>query len=294
MADGRTEAIDQVKVGDKITNAAPDSATTQTDTVTAVHVTLTDHDFDQLTVATPGGPQSITTTAEHFFWDATTHSWEQADNVNVGDLLDTPNGGHATVVATRHYSGSLPTYDLTIDNIHTFYVAADSTAVLVHNCPKKREPDSAPSESRPGQATVHYHGTGNHFSIEVTDGDTTVHTHLYPYDRVPTIEPYRGDGIVSHTFELPNASAAMDFQAGEVDRGFPIDDEGNPRAYDQRDNSCLTHCTQVLNEGGIVAPTNGSAITWIRRILRPGDTRPHSADLVGYHNAEPMSASQGK
>ena len=58
MADGTSKPIDQVEVGDKITNAQPDSPTTETDTVTAVHVTYTDRDYDQLTIATPAEPCS--------------------------------------------------------------------------------------------------------------------------------------------------------------------------------------------------------------------------------------------
>ena len=133
MSDGTTKPIDQVKVGDKITNAQPDSATTETDTVTAVHVTYTDRDYDQLTIATPDGPKTITSTAEHLFWDARTHSWVEADNLNIGDLVDTPDGGHIMVLASRHYKAVQTTYNLTVQNTHTYYVEAGNTPVLVHN-----------------------------------------------------------------------------------------------------------------------------------------------------------------
>ena len=133
MADGTTKPISQVKVGDKITNAQPDSPTTQADTVTAVHITLTDRNYDQVTIATPAGPKTITSTAEHLYWDTTTHTWTRADNLNVGDQLDTPGDGHATVTATRHYAAAQITYNLTINDIHTYYVVAGDTPILVHN-----------------------------------------------------------------------------------------------------------------------------------------------------------------
>ena len=47
-------------------------------------------------------PKTITSTAEHLYWDTTTHAWTPADNLNVGDQLDTPDNGHATIVATKH------------------------------------------------------------------------------------------------------------------------------------------------------------------------------------------------
>ena len=133
MADGTTKPINQIKVGDKITNAQPGSSITQADTVTAVHITLTDHDYDELTVATPAGAKSITSTAEHLYWDTTTDAWTSADNLNVGDQLNTPGNGRVDVVATRHYTSSQVTYNLTIDNIHDYYVLAGNLPVLVHN-----------------------------------------------------------------------------------------------------------------------------------------------------------------
>jgi hypothetical protein len=133
MANGATKPIDQVKVGDKITNAQPDSSKTQTDTVTAVHITYTDHDYDQLTI-TADGPKTITSTAEHLYWDTTTHAWTAADNLNVGDQLDTPGNDHATILATKHYTAFQTTYNLTIDTTHTYYVEAGTTPVLAHNC----------------------------------------------------------------------------------------------------------------------------------------------------------------
>ena len=45
MANGTTEPIDQIKVGNKIENSVPGQRCTQVNTVTAVIVTHTDHDF---------------------------------------------------------------------------------------------------------------------------------------------------------------------------------------------------------------------------------------------------------
>ena len=72
MADGTTKAIDQIKVGDKVSNAEPDISTVQQHTVTVVHVTYTDRDFDDLTVSTSVGSETITVTALRLIWDVTT------------------------------------------------------------------------------------------------------------------------------------------------------------------------------------------------------------------------------
>jgi RHS repeat-associated protein len=168
MAEGSTKPIDQVKVGDKITNAQPDSSTTGSDTVTAVHITYTDVDYDQLTIATSTGPQTITSTAEHLYWDATTHTWTFADNLNVGDQLDTPGNRHVTILATRHYTALQPTYNLTINTTHTYYVLAGSSAVLVHNTSCKTFGHLSPS------GRMDLPNTSGIYKITMNDGTSYV------------------------------------------------------------------------------------------------------------------------
>ena len=79
------------------------------------------------------GSKAIISTAEHLYWDTTTHAWTKADNLDIGDQLNTPSNGHVTVVATRHYTSTQVTYNLTVNNVHTYYVVAGDTPVLVHN-----------------------------------------------------------------------------------------------------------------------------------------------------------------
>jgi hypothetical protein len=134
MADGHTKPIDQVKVGDTVANAAPDSPTVEAHTVTAIHIADADRDFADLTVDTLAGPKTITTTtAHHLFWDTTTHTWTDAQDLHPGDQLDTPGDGHATIVANHPYTTARRTYNLTIDTLHMYYVLAGTTPVLVHN-----------------------------------------------------------------------------------------------------------------------------------------------------------------
>ena len=68
------------------------------------------------------------------FWDATTHGWTVAADLHSGDQLASPGNGHTTVVSLVRHGGIIRTYNLTVDTVHTFYVEAGSTAVLVHNC----------------------------------------------------------------------------------------------------------------------------------------------------------------
>jgi RHS repeat-associated protein len=133
MADGSAKAIEDVRVGDTVTDSEAGSDRDEKHTVTAIHVTDDDRAFVDLTVDTADGPQTITTTAHHSFYDVTNHSWTDAENLRVGDELQAPGGGRVKVMASRHYTAKIRTYNLTIDHVHTYYVEAGRQAVLVHN-----------------------------------------------------------------------------------------------------------------------------------------------------------------
>ncbi|MFC0432206.1 RHS repeat-associated core domain-containing protein [Kutzneria buriramensis] len=134
MADGKTEPIQAIKVGDNVANSDPDSPSLQRHVVTAVHVTDTDTDFVSLAVATVGGSQTVTVTAHHLFWDDTTHSWTAAVDLRSGDKLGGISGKAAIIVSIWRFASSIRTYNLTIDNLHTYFVVTGGVPVLVHNC----------------------------------------------------------------------------------------------------------------------------------------------------------------
>jgi RHS repeat-associated protein len=137
LAGGKSKPIDQVKAGDKIANALPGTdlgTQDQTHIVTAIHITTTDHDYTDVTTTTPTGPQTIVGTSHHLYWDITTRAWTPAGHLHIGDRLQTTDGQQAVIVALRNYTATMVTYNLTIDGLHTYYVEAGTTPVLVHNC----------------------------------------------------------------------------------------------------------------------------------------------------------------
>jgi RHS repeat-associated protein len=156
MAGGSTRPVDQIKVGETVENSAPGKSGTQAHKVDAVIVTTTDHDFVEVTVnaaapkpspapkpAKPKAPTAasapagqsggtITTTFHHPFYDPTQGAFVQAQYLKPGDDLQTPTGA-AQITAVHLFHADTTTYDLTIDGLHTFYVVAGNTPVLVHN-----------------------------------------------------------------------------------------------------------------------------------------------------------------
>lgn len=111
MADGTTKRIDEIKVGDEIANSEPEDRTT---------------------------PESHRPRRAHHrgrqgFCSASSHEWVDAAELTAGEQLATPGNGRATVHAVHGYLDSLRTYNLTIEAVHTYYVLAGDTPVLVHN-----------------------------------------------------------------------------------------------------------------------------------------------------------------
>jgi RHS repeat-associated protein len=134
MADGSARPIDEIKVGDKIRNQAPGEATPQEHAVQRVIITRNDHDFVDLTIATPQGPRTLTTTFHHKFWDVTARTWTEAADLAPGHLLQDEGSATSAILAVGLRHDSVLTYDLTIDSLHTYYVQAGDDPVLVHNC----------------------------------------------------------------------------------------------------------------------------------------------------------------
>ncbi|WP_406170089.1 LamG-like jellyroll fold domain-containing protein [Streptomyces sp. NBC_00996] len=84
----------------------------------------------------------LTTTFHHPFYDETQSAFVEAKDLHTGDVLQTPTGT-AKVTGVRLYHANTTTYDLTVGSLHTYYVEAGDTPVLVHNCGEGDVADNA-------------------------------------------------------------------------------------------------------------------------------------------------------
>ncbi|MCP2271298.1 intein C-terminal splicing region/RHS repeat-associated core domain-containing protein [Actinokineospora diospyrosa] len=132
MADGTTKPIEEIKVGDVVANSTPGSDNLEPHPVTALHVTDKDTNFITVTASTPEGPDDIVVTEHHLFFDPTTATWHRASDLTPGTTLQSP-GADTKVLTARSHTMTTRTYDLTIDQVHTYYVLAGLSPVLVHN-----------------------------------------------------------------------------------------------------------------------------------------------------------------
>ncbi|MEU4568112.1 polymorphic toxin-type HINT domain-containing protein [Micromonospora sp. NPDC023956] len=144
MADGTTKSIKDVKVADFV--FATDPATGEEGPREVTHVWV--HEDQLVDLKVDGG--DITTTEDHPFWNVTDQQWQESQNLDLGDHLYTATGKYLVISglnwATLHHGAA---YNLTVDDIHTYYVLAGANPVLVHN--------TGPGECIPG-----YENPGHH------------------------------------------------------------------------------------------------------------------------------------
>lgn len=129
MADGTSLPIAQIAIGDDVYAHDPETGETGGREVTAVWVhtdTMVDLQI---------GDTTVTTTEDHPFWNASEQSWQQAQNLDIGDHVLTATGATIEVGGINWNSIQTGTaYNLTVQGIHTYHVGTGNADILVHNC----------------------------------------------------------------------------------------------------------------------------------------------------------------
>jgi RHS repeat-associated protein len=147
MADGSSKRIDDIKIGDKVLATDPESGRTRVETVTAeikgtglkhlVKITL---DAENKKGARA---DTIIATDGHPFWVAELGEWVEATDLKTGEWLTTSEGERVRIAAMERWDQQATVYNITVANIHTYYVDSGAGDVLVHNArPKRQRPDS--------------------------------------------------------------------------------------------------------------------------------------------------------
>ncbi|MFD7015377.1 polymorphic toxin-type HINT domain-containing protein [Streptomyces sp. NPDC059928] len=133
MADKSAKKIEAVKIGDKVVSTDPISGKTEPQEVTDLIITDYDKSFNKLTIATDRGSELLTATWEHPFWSPSESKWIEAGSLRPGMTLKTADGSMAAVQSNTPSTERARTYNLTVGSLHTYYVFAGHTPVLVHN-----------------------------------------------------------------------------------------------------------------------------------------------------------------
>ncbi|MFJ5885628.1 polymorphic toxin-type HINT domain-containing protein [Kitasatospora cineracea] len=135
MGDGTTKPIEQIQADDTVQAADPQTGESRPRRVEATVYTPDDLNFTELTVAAADKSQqgTVTATDHHPFWAQNTTQWTAAAGIRVGDTLRTDTGATAQVASIRHWTALQPAYNLTVADLHTYYVLAGTTPLLTHN-----------------------------------------------------------------------------------------------------------------------------------------------------------------
>ncbi|MEO6083322.1 MAG: polymorphic toxin-type HINT domain-containing protein, partial [Umezawaea sp.] len=159
MADGTTKPIGEIALGDTVLATDPETGEVRAEPVTTLHRN-NDRDLTDLEVAAAdGGVETLHTTWTHPFWDATDGRWVNAAELTPGHVLRSVDAEDVEVTAVRNHIGGRVMRDLTVADLHTYYVLAAGSPVLVHNnpdeCPLAQAAEPA---ATPAQAVKLYEG----------------------------------------------------------------------------------------------------------------------------------------
>ncbi|MFD5875020.1 polymorphic toxin-type HINT domain-containing protein [Streptomyces sp. NPDC060322] len=155
LPDGTSKPIEEVQLGDKVTVTDPVTGETTVREVAGTIVTEDDKQFVDLTITGDSGtPEALIATTTHPFWVVSKSAWIKAGDLRAGMTLRTPAGDTVEVSATRRFEKRQRTHDLTVTGIHAYYVLADSTPLLVHNCDLGDYADSL--KPKAGKKSVQY------------------------------------------------------------------------------------------------------------------------------------------
>ncbi|MFB7651428.1 MULTISPECIES: polymorphic toxin-type HINT domain-containing protein [unclassified Streptomyces] len=143
MADGTAKDIEDVQLGDDVLAKDPETGEEGAREVAHLIRTEDDKQFNELAIATGDGIEKLTATHEHPFWSPSEQRWIAAANLKPGLTLLTDDNRTVIVTGNQAFSDHAVTYNLTVDDLHTYYVLAGETPVLVHNSDRCLSPIGA-------------------------------------------------------------------------------------------------------------------------------------------------------
>lgn len=129
LADGTSLPIAEIDVGDEVLAADPVTGAAGARPVTDLIVGLGVKELVDVTV----GGATLTATDGHPFYLPEAGAWVAAGDLRPGDALLTDAGRRVVVEAVRDRRAVSVAHNLTVAELHTYYVLAGEAPLLVHN-----------------------------------------------------------------------------------------------------------------------------------------------------------------
>lgn len=138
LANGTTKPIEKLKIGDEVLATDPKTGKTTVKKVTAEIKGEGLKHLVKITLRTDGKKHgktgSVTATDGHPFWVPELQEWVDATDLQPGQWLRTSAGTRVQITAVGRWTQQSAVHNLTVTDLHTYYVLAGGTPVLVHNC----------------------------------------------------------------------------------------------------------------------------------------------------------------
>ncbi|MEZ5192622.1 MAG: Hint domain-containing protein [Nocardioides sp.] len=128
MADGSKKPIKDVKLGDWV--MAKDSETGEQHPEKVIRLIHHSGLHTMVAVHLADG-STVDATDHHPFWVESRHAWVDAIDLRVGDVVENAAGQSVVVSGVGIRAEDLTAYNLTVENVHTYFAGDDD--VLVHN-----------------------------------------------------------------------------------------------------------------------------------------------------------------
>ncbi|GGY90679.1 hypothetical protein CP967_26860 [Streptomyces nitrosporeus] len=157
MADGTTRPIEDVDIGDEVLATDPETGKTVARKVTAEITGNGLKHLVKVTIDTDGDKgdktASVTATDGHPFWVEELGDWIDATDLKAGEWLRTSAKTYVQVSAVDRWTAAGETvHNLTVSDLHTYYVVTEGISVLVHNMGRK--PGQRPNYDAEGPHTT--------------------------------------------------------------------------------------------------------------------------------------------
>ncbi|MFI0242927.1 polymorphic toxin-type HINT domain-containing protein [Streptomyces sp. NPDC016845] len=280
MADGTSRPIEQLEVGDLVRATNPATGESGPRRVTRTIHTPDDRNFTDVTLA---DGSTLTSTSHHPFWSENDRAWKNADTLRAGDTLRTPRNTTATITGTHVWQGLQDAYDLTVEDLHTYYVSTGTTNVLVHNtdasCPLwvLNARKALPKESSFTSGYVFTADGKKLWQTPVTSGRTPQTEEISRYLQGSPDFPYiPGYSPLAHHAEVKTAWEMR--SKGEVGDALHIVINKNylcPKATDAVQVGCKQSVPAILFEDQVLCvwlPGAKKAQALTGKVKRPGST----------------------
>ncbi|MEE2041021.1 polymorphic toxin-type HINT domain-containing protein [Nocardiopsis sp. CT-R113] len=224
MADGSQKPIEDIRIGDLVWASDPETAEEGPRTVLATIVgegvkTLVEITVDTTTqidaatldqadlpdVPSQPGPtvlgDAIIATDGHPFWVPLLGEWVDAVDLVPGMWFLSSEGTLVQVTSTRVWTEPERVHNLTVQDLHTYYVLAETTPVLVHNCGERIY------EAGGKHGSVSRGSSRGENSAEPRDGQGSLNNSAQIKPTAPRrvgIDPSNGDPVIlDRTREVP-------------------------------------------------------------------------------------------